>query len=237
MYRSITWKPVVVAEDDPLMTAFPWETCPPFKGYNEATLKEGADLLAKTNDSGNPFIAFWKVGRGRSFSFCTDWTPYWGYLFWDWQYYPDFAVFSVYYTTGREIPRDIELLHLIRSKLTLYKTQRDILISLMGFIEEFGANVADLEDAIDDVHLLREEADESYIHQEYEDCLATLDGAMEELTRIEAQMVKAKSRALIWIYLIEWLTVLSVFMISGTLLWTIMVRRRFYREVKTTKSL
>jgi hypothetical protein len=221
---------------DPIMTALPWETSPMFLGYNKAATKKGAKLLAKTDDTGNPFMVFWEIGRGRSFAFCSDWTPYWGHLFWDWPYYPDFTVYSIYYTTGRDIPQDIELMHLIRSTLTIYKTQKDGLRELLSFIEKFGANIAGLENMVEETDILRESADESYINQEYEDCLDTLNDARKELIRIEAETIKVKSRALIWIYLIEWLAVASAFMISGTILWTIMIRRKLYREVKTTRT-
>ena len=47
----------------------------------------------------------------------------------------------------------------------------------------------------------------------------------------------ARERALLWIFVIEWLVVSGASMVSGFVLWTLMVRRRVYREVETTRLL
>ncbi len=234
---DISWKPVVAAPDDPLMTALPWSTCPHFGGYNKVTLKEGAKLLAETNDEGrNPFMVIWTVGTGLSFAFCTDWTPGWGVDFREWEFYADFTVYSVYYGLGREVPQDLELMHLLRADIVGYRTERDILISLINFVEKVGANTVSLEAMIRDADLIRKEAGELYVLQDYEGCVATLGTAREELKDIELEAVKVKSRALLWIWMVEWLVVTSTLMITGFILWTVMIRRRLYREVGTTRT-
>jgi uncharacterized membrane protein len=234
--ESTFWKPVVVSPEDPLMTALPWDSCPSFGGYNVVTPKDGSRLLAKTSDpKGNPFMAFWTVGNGRSFAFCTDWTPGWGVDFMDWDFYADFTVYSVYYACGREIPQDLALMHLIRTEMIAYTSQRDILVSFIGFVEKVGANLAKLEEEIKDVGDMRAKADEHYILQEYEDCVAALTDAREALAAIENDAARAKRRAFLWIWLIEWMAVTSTLMVAGSVLWTLMVRRRLYRDVGTTR--
>jgi hypothetical protein len=49
----------------------------------------------------------------------------------------------------------------------------------------------------------------------------------------EARM--AKDTALLWIYISEWMVTTAVALISGTILWWLMVRRELYREVTTTQ--
>jgi hypothetical protein len=49
------------------------------------------------------------------------------------------------------------------------------------------------------------------------------------------EAVNAKDRALLWVYIIEWLTVLGTSAIVGTILWSLMIRRRLYRQVATTR--
>ena len=44
-----------------------------------------------------------------------------------------------------------------------------------------------------------------------------------------------KQRALFWIYLTEWLAVTAVLLLSGFVLWTLMIRRRLYGEVRSTR--
>jgi len=236
MTTSVLWRPIVVAEENPLMTSLPWRTCPIFHGYNDVTIKDGAELLAITNDGKeNPFMASWNVGAGSSFAFCTDWTPGWGVTFMEWNYYPDFTVYSVYYSSGKEVPQDVELMHLLRSQLINFKTHREVLISLINFVEKVGANVVGLEEMIRDAEKIREEAGDQYILQEYEECVATLELARGELEAIEAESIRVKERAFMWIWLIEWLAVSGALMVTGTILWTLMIKRRLYREVRTTR--
>jgi hypothetical protein len=45
---------------------------------------------------------------------------------------------------------------------------------------------------------------------------------------------EVKNEALLWVYLTEWLSVSGTALIVGFVLWTLMVRRRLYREVETT---
>jgi hypothetical protein len=46
---------------------------------------------------------------------------------------------------------------------------------------------------------------------------------------------KAKDAALFWVYVIEWLVTAATPFISGFVLWTLMLRRRLYREVTATR--
>ena len=45
----------------------------------------------------------------------------------------------------------------------------------------------------------------------------------------------AKDEALVWVYVVEWLTVSGTALVSAGAIWTLMVRRVAYREVVTTK--
>ncbi len=52
---------------------------------------------------------------------------------------------------------------------------------------------------------------------------------------MEGESVRIRRRALMWIYLTEWLVVTGTAMFCGFVLWTLMVKRRLYREIETTK--
>ena len=236
--KDVIWRPVVVSPEDPLMTTLPWESCPHFGGYNVVMLKEGAHLLAQTNDAvGNPFMALMTVGEGRSFAFCTDWTPGWGAAFMEWDFYADLTVYSVYYSCGKEVPQDLALMHAIRTEMIAYTSEKDALISFIAFVEKVGANVVRLEEKIKDAETRRLEADEHYILQEYEDCDSMLKEARVILTAIEAETVEVKNGAFLWIWAIEWMAVTSTLMITGSLLWALMIKRRLYRDVGTTRMI
>ncbi len=47
---------------------------------------------------------------------------------------------------------------------------------------------------------------------------------------------KLQQAVMFWIYLIEWFAVVGTFLISGIVLNLLMVRRRLYREVATTRT-
>jgi hypothetical protein len=62
-----------------------------------------------------------------------------------------------------------------------------------------------------------------------------LGEANDEVKQISNEMMKAKNRAMRWIFIIEWLAVTSTGMVCGFILWTVMVRRKLYREVDATR--
>jgi hypothetical protein len=66
--------------------------------------------------------------------------------------------------------------------------------------------------------------------------VATLERGRKELDRVEAEAMAVKARAFLWIWLIEWLVVSGALMVTGMVLWTLMIKRRLYREVKTTRT-
>jgi hypothetical protein len=60
------------------------------------------------------------------------------------------------------------------------------------------------------------------------EALALMDRAEEVADRV-------KGNALLWIYITEWLVTTATVMFCGFVLWTLMVRRRLYAEVGTTR--
>ena len=61
-----------------------------------------------------------------------------------------------------------------------------------------------------------------------------LEQVLAQYPVLEARIIKLKERTLLWIYIIEWLVVTSTLVIMGTVVWSLMVRRRLYRQVSTT---
>jgi len=48
-------------------------------------------------------------------------------------------------------------------------------------------------------------------------------------------VMQLKDQAMLWIYLIEWSVVTATFALGGIVLWSLMVRRKLYREVQETR--
>ena len=47
--------------------------------------------------------------------------------------------------------------------------------------------------------------------------------------------MEVKDSAMFWVYLTEWCAITAAILISGVVLWGLMVRRRLYREVYTSR--
>lgn len=86
---------VTIVKDHPIVKGVPWEECPVFTGYNRFKVKEGASLLAKVKETGDPFIAIWNYGKGRAMAFASDIAPHWGAGFYKWEKYGQFWVQAV----------------------------------------------------------------------------------------------------------------------------------------------
>jgi hypothetical protein len=69
----------------------------------------------------------------------------------------------------------------------------------------------------------------------YAEALETIGAANEEVIRLVDLALEQRKRALFWIFLVEWLVVSGTSMITGTVVWTLMVRRKVYREVGRTR--
>jgi len=56
---------------------------------------------------------------------------------------------------------------------------------------------------------------------------------MKDLQSLASKLCK---RAMIWVYVVDWLAITGTSMVCVFLLWSLMVRRRMYREVGTTRT-
>jgi len=102
-------------------------------------------------------------------------------------------------------------------------------------IESFGANAQGLMRSIGDVEVVMDGTKEAYFELRFEELLDTYERAGVMLDRIEGQALDLKDRSLLWVYVIEWLGVTGTALFAGFVLWTIMVRRRLYREASATR--
>jgi uncharacterized membrane protein len=183
----------------------------------------------------NPFFSTWDPGEGRTFAFTGDWQYGWGVEFIKWDYAPDFVINLMLYLAQRRIPDDLELMHTLRSRLATLSYRRDMLESLMAFVERFGANPKMMEGATGRVDEARGLASQLYLAEEFEEALEAVDQALALMGEAEDVADKARNSALFWIYLTEWLTVTGTSLLCGVVLWTTMIRRRYYHDVGMTR--
>lgn len=223
-------------EDHPLVRNIPWKTIP-LGNHQRVEEKSGAKVIARSSryPAGSPILMYWDIGEGRSEAFVFDWGGNGPQEFHRWSYAPLVMSNLVYYSAKVKIPEDTTLFLRLRTKLTSFYSSRSYSISVMDFAEKFGANLRNAETELKMADDMRKEVIRLYVQGEYEDSLSSLEEALEKITEVSELALAAKDEALIWVYVIEWFTVSGTGMISGAIVWTLMVRRTAYREVGVTR--
>jgi hypothetical protein len=197
--------------------------------------RPGAAVHAKWKAGGEDAIVSTRYGQGTTLSL-----PIMDFMFTNaairnWKYHIDFVLNRIYYAADVPVPEDLELGHTLRAGLTAFYEQRNMMMSLIDFIERFGANTASLHSLLDELEGRRDEASRLYLKGSYQESLDAVQLALDGLIGITAESAKLRREALFWVYLTEYLVFSGASMISGFVLWTVMIRRRYYREVGTTR--
>ncbi|MBU7004443.1 MAG: hypothetical protein HXS50_02665 [Theionarchaea archaeon] len=225
-------------EDHPLMRSIPWNEIKIW-AHNRPDPKEGSVVLAKMSEEiiyniGKPVLVYWDWGKGRSIAYVHKWggsTP----DFYRWKWGIDVLSHVIYFAARVDIPEDLELVHQLRTLFNNFHFKRSYLISTMDFADKFGANLADIEVELIDINEEKKEADRLYIIQELIESEQAMESVITDLDALTLRVLDAKDRALFWIFMIEWLVVTGTSMFAGFMIWTLMVRRRLYKEVKVTR--
>jgi len=207
-------------------------------------LRQGASAIAY--QVGNfpgykdvPYIAVWDYEKGRTLTTGdafghTFWSSYRGTKS-DNIYAMDILMNLIFYSTKRKLPADVEVFHRARTLFLEFRTRMGVLLGLKDFVEKFGANTRLIDASMGELEAMERSAADQYLEQDFQGCLETMNTAFERFGQTERMAIKLKDAALLWVYMIEWLATTSVLMVSGFLVWTLMVRRRLYRAVSSTR--
>jgi hypothetical protein len=181
-----------------------------------------------------PHLISWQYDRGIT------WTSHDRLVNW-WQdpvanpYGVDMIMNMILHSNDRELPQDIEVVHEIRSRLTEYKTRQILVLATVEFGEKFGANMDPVLEEMGVINERRKEADELYLSQDYLESRATYLSAIDLLEELNSEAMARKDRAMLWVYLVQWFVVSGTSMIAGFVVWTLMIRRRLYKQVSVTR--
>ncbi len=99
---------VIAAEEDETLEELDAEELPPLNGYVATTPRETAKTIL-ISDSGDPILAKWRCGLGRTAAFTSDTKPRWAE---EWIRWPDFAKFwtqLVRSVAGGEVGEDVAI--------------------------------------------------------------------------------------------------------------------------------
>jgi hypothetical protein len=147
----------------------------------------------------------------------------------------DVFVNILLHSTGRPLPEDILIVHLLREQYWLYNQRNLLLLGLLDFVDKFGANVRELEDDMDILNGLKEDSFDSYRGQDFGTALSRIEEALRKAGEIGENAVNLKERALFWVYLTEWSATSATLLLSGILVHALLVQRRLYRHVGLTR--
>ncbi len=236
---------VIDRPDHELIRSLPWDfrdpdLAAPIKwGHSPVTLKLGAEQLAHAMPCQHPLMVTWELEGGtRVFA----WTNEIHRFFWQggewgnpWRYGYDLGCNLMIYLDDRPVPQDIAIVHGARSKMLEVGTRRSLLVALLDFCESFGANTQRMMSGFGEMDEVIAEAMPQYLELRFEEMLETYRLVEGMLVEAEEEAVKLKNRTLLWVYVIEWLAVTGTSLACGFVLWSLMVRRRLYREVGATK--
>jgi hypothetical protein len=204
------------------------------------TIHHGADIIPRPGSvthaiwqgKRTPFLVTSSYGRGATLQLATGWhiMPRIG-----WPYLPDFIYNLLYFTADVAPPSDIAIARHARDLFIRVRTRKLVTLSSIEFADKFGANLVRVEEELGDLEVDYYQAERSYLEGDYLGAAAALEQILEVFPVIEAEITRLKNEALVWIYLTEWLAVVSTSLVCGVLLWTLMVRRRAYKEVSRTR--
>jgi len=218
----------------------PWGQAGPVELMNEVKPKDGSVVVAEAyiSDFTNPWIGYWRYGRGK----VTGETQIFGsrgttnrMMRWDW--FQDFLIYLTYFAADKEIPADLYRAHRIREEINTHIAKASMLISLLEFVERFGANTAGLYRDLDAIEEVEKQAEQLYVEDDYDGAAAIFEEVHSMWIGVNMEAARLKRQSLFWVYVIEWTLTSSVLSISGFLVWTLMVRKRLYRETQTTRML
>jgi hypothetical protein len=152
-----------------------------------------------------------------------------------WRYLPDYIFNHLCFVTGLPFPDDLELTHEVRALFASLGKQSRMVISVLEFIDKFGANTRQFEVILAGLKDEKEVAENAYLEGDLNGAADMMRELNDRVVEMSNEMMKAKDRAMFWIFVIEWLSVTATGMFCGFVLWSLMVRRRLYREVGETR--
>jgi hypothetical protein len=242
-----TWpqlgRPVIDRPEHELISSVPWDSrtllYPDRWDHNIVTVRDGANQLAHLLWGAgieHPLMITWDIeGRNRIFALTSEIHR----LSWygdPWEYDFDFGANLMIYLNRRPVPQETEVVHRARSEILEIADRKSYVMDILEFSESFGANTNSVRSKFGEVDEVIARANEQYIDLKYQEMLETNELIVSMLEELQGRAVELKNRSLTWVYIIEWLSVTFTGLVCAFVLWTVMVRRRLYRQVRVTRA-
>ena len=227
----------VCEAEHPLMASLPLQSMGRhgvLPGYTPVKAKEGSVVLydlVPLVGSPNPGGVWWDVGDGRVVAH----SGAFGERFLVWEFLPDWTSNWLLFLAGAEIPQDPVMMHGIRQCLWEYRFAHGLLISMIEFVDKVGGNPLALENVLRDAEADYRAVGQMYLDHEFEGCLGLVTQLLKDLSDAYELAVRVKNRSLLWIHIAEWAVMTGTGLLTGGVVWTLMVKKRLYKETQATR--
>jgi hypothetical protein len=210
----------------------------PRQGSEVYAWMEAESLLGRDLGFRPAAAVAWFYGKGRTVAL----EGWFGHSWWsaiidptDNDYGQDILINHLLEATRGLYFEDISRVHLVRQTFSRFQEHLSFLQELTGFVERFGANTNALTREAADTEERFQLAHSHYLEGDLDSALAVADESVATLKALRDKAMQLRSRALQWIYVIEWLSVAGALMVAGFALDQLMIRRRLYRRPSATR--
>jgi hypothetical protein len=242
MWVEVVLRMVIESHDNELIKSLPWDMSDPTLSapikwhHNPVTKKPGAEQLAHVvvSAGNHPLMVTWRLARSRVFALTSEIHRFWEGEHWEYGY--DLGSNLMIYLDDRPVPQDIELVHTVRSKMLKTTTRRALLMALLDFTEAFGANTRRMTPLFEEMDETIARAGQYYLELRFQEVLQEYGEVDMIMLEAEQEAVKLKNETLMWVHITEWLVVTGTAMTVGAVLWTLMVKRKLYKQVAVTRA-
>ncbi len=227
--------------ENEFISSLPFETMPMFtRAINGQIVleKPGTTVIARwvlPEFNNPPCYSTWKPGNGRTFAMMHDWNGGVTEEYTRWAFYGDFAINLMLYVGQKDVPQDYTIVHQYRDSIHRIRLSKNTVLAMIGFIEKFGGNPKRVDEEMDILESMVAKAGDHYLNQDFNTAIAAAESANDKMEEIQELAIRIKNEALLWVYIVEWLSVTGVSLISGFIVWSLMIRRKLYRSVRGTR--
>jgi uncharacterized membrane protein len=234
-HEGYPMRPFPTDPESDFAKSLPFKEMPVFLGLIVYQPKQGSTIIMSSTPKNDHVLIYHEYGEGSSMILAPDWAGAWGGPVMQWEYFPDFISNILHLLAGLKIPQDPVLMHSLRVHFADFEISKGMVLSVVDFADKFGANTQNLLDEWGELSTIRADVNALYIDQEYELALEAIQALDDDVQRILQLALQLKDRALVWVYITEVSALTGTSLITGAIVWMLMVRRKLYREVSTTR--
>ena len=207
----------------------------PLEGATIYAWIEAKSYLGYSFASEPAAAAVWEFGEGKTNAFeCYLGGPWW--VGDQNEYGQDILINYLLDISGREYLKEIQIVHQYRQALSDFQQNYVYIIDLFDFVGQFGGNIDSLNRRLSSISLRIKDSASLYLEGDIEGAIDILKSSMSGLTDLEKDAIKMRDKSLLWVHMVEWLTVTATLMLAGYALDQLMLKRRLFKITSITRS-